>query len=96
MLEDHQLDKLASFTRPVALALAGVAFGSVISLLPTVVQASHHLGTNKFDLEDLTYSIVEAVVLLITVSSGTYAAIAERDVRRLLRDIRKRGTRRIE
>lgn len=95
MLEDHQLDQLANVQRPISLAIAGVAAGAFVSLLPSALGSVATLG-KAFGGVELAYVLLDVVTLLVGIFAGIVAWRAERDVQGLLKDIRGRGSRPID
>ena len=92
-IEDHLLDKLTNVSRPIPLAIAGVAAGGILGLLPTLRQAAPAIGTAQFSGGDLLFVALASMLVPIAIYCGWIAYEGEREARRLVAEIRARAER---
>ena len=90
MIEDHQLDTLANVSKPLPLAVAGVAAGAVLGLLPSLLAAVCAIGTAGFGVEQALYVGLEPILLFVAVYFGISAYRGDQRARQLVDQIRSR------
>lgn len=92
-IEDHELDKLTNISRPITLAVAGIAAGAFFSFLPACINSFGSLNSDRFGRDDLFYSVITALSLIIAGYFGFTATRGELDARAEVKRIRQRQQR---
>lgn len=92
-IEDHQLEALTNVSKPLPLAVAGVAAGGVLGLAPSLISALRALDTGQFGMEQAIYVALAAMLLPAAIFFGISAWQGDRKARRLIAGIRARTKR---
>lgn len=94
---DHELDKIASISNPVALTIASTAAGAFVGLLPSAAEAiSVAKSTAGFGLANVAVLIAWAVCFTLSVTVGYSAFQGHKDTTKTLSGIRERAKKRLD
>ena len=93
LIEDQELDKLTSVSRPLYLGLATTALGGALGLIPSILDALDRLAVNKVKVGDFVVLLTCGACVAVAISCGFVAAQALTDARVMKAEIRSRKLR---